>query len=217
MVSVGDKGVVMNVFGGDKMFIPLGDIEVGDTVAVYNLKDDTRIAVPILSFDIGDYAFATPSFDFAGFNWNLDFDFSLIPLILSLTPAGTYWLTSIVEYVYGRYGSNVDNCLGDDTGTHTLIGDSPGYLIAEFGGDPTVNLASCSAVTIYERTVGLNQKTLNPNNYIEPVRYLWDLRVDDYYISFIMPNKIRIGVKNSGGRPGGGAYGNICCVKAVFT
>jgi len=71
---------VMDTFG-DKVFVPLADtLNVGDSVAVYNLVDDTRIAVPILAFDIGDYAFVTPSFDFAGFDWKLDFDFNLIPL-----------------------------------------------------------------------------------------------------------------------------------------
>jgi hypothetical protein len=81
MVEVGDKGVIMDSFG-DKVFVPLGDVEVGSTVAVYNLADDTRIAVPLLSFNVGDFAFSTPSFDFAGFDWKLDFNFQLIPLFL---------------------------------------------------------------------------------------------------------------------------------------
>jgi hypothetical protein len=79
MVAPGDKGIVMNTFG-DKVFVPLGDVEVGDTVAVYNLVDDTRIAVPMLTLGVGDMVFATPSFDFAGFDWKLDFDFNLIYL-----------------------------------------------------------------------------------------------------------------------------------------
>ena len=81
MVEVGDKGIVMNYFG-EKEFIALGDVEVGDTVAVYNLADETRIAVPLLSMNVGDMVFATPSFDFAGFDWSLDFNINLIPLLL---------------------------------------------------------------------------------------------------------------------------------------
>jgi hypothetical protein len=83
MVEVGDKGIVMTAMG-DKIFIPCEGVGVGDTVAVYNLIDDSQVAVPILSLDVGDYTFNTPSFDFAGFDWSLDFDFTLIPLALQI-------------------------------------------------------------------------------------------------------------------------------------
>lgn len=103
MTEVGDKGIVMDTFG-DKVFVPLADtLNVGDSVAVYNLVDDTRIAVPILAFDIGDFAFATPSFDFAGFDWKLDFDFNLIPLMLGFPE------NSLVAGMFCNYMNNNEN------------------------------------------------------------------------------------------------------------
>lgn len=108
MVLVGDQGIVMNSFG-DKIFVPLGSVEVGDTVAVYNLRDNTRIAVPMLTLDIGDMVFKTPSFDFAGFDWKLDFDFNLLPLdlsfaaIASMTWEDSNFKSSGVQWFSGTY------------------------------------------------------------------------------------------------------------------
>lgn len=79
MVDVGDRVLVMPSFG-ENIAVPLGDLSEGDRVLLYNLKDSTRIAVPTLSLNVGDRVFSSPSFDFAGFNWEIDFDFNLIPL-----------------------------------------------------------------------------------------------------------------------------------------
>ena len=79
MVDVGDRVLVMPSFS-ENVAVPLGELSEGDQVLLYNLKDDTRIAVPTLSLNVGDRVFSSPSFDFAGFNWKVDFDFKLIPL-----------------------------------------------------------------------------------------------------------------------------------------
>lgn len=81
MVEVGGKGIVFGAGGDFAQFIPVGTPEVGDTVALYNLVDESRIAVPTLTFSIGDQVWNTPSFDFAGFNFSLDFNFQLIPFV----------------------------------------------------------------------------------------------------------------------------------------
>ena len=79
-VEIGSKGIVLGEGGDYAQFIPVDPLEVGDKVILYSLRDDTKIAVPSLDFDIGDFSFVSPSFQFAGFNWNIDFDFALIPL-----------------------------------------------------------------------------------------------------------------------------------------
>jgi len=79
-MEVGDKVLVMPALG-ENMAVPLGDLSEGDRVLLYNLKDSTRIAVPTLSLNVGDRVFSSPSFDFAGFNWEVDFNFMLIPFI----------------------------------------------------------------------------------------------------------------------------------------
>jgi hypothetical protein len=135
MTEVGDKGVVMDTFG-DKVFVPLADtLNVGDSVAVYNLVDDTRIAVPILAFDMGYHAFVTPSFDFAGFNWDIDFDFNLIPLNINLIDHAHRVSDYIVDrsaWVYGDtfYAGDNTPCCNQDVrfiyGTHSFaILDNP--------------------------------------------------------------------------------------------
>lgn len=80
-MEVGDKVLVMPALG-ENMAVPLGSADIGDSVILYSLKDETRIAVPTLGFSIGSYAFNTPAFNFSGFNFNLDFNFQLISLIL---------------------------------------------------------------------------------------------------------------------------------------
>lgn len=81
-MEVGDRVLVMSAMG-DNVAIALSTPVVGSNVILYNLQNETRIAVPSLTFSIGDHAFNTPSFDFAGFNWSIDFNFQLIPLILT--------------------------------------------------------------------------------------------------------------------------------------
>ena len=83
MVDVGDRVLVIPSFG-ENVAVPLGELSEGDKVILYTLKDETRIAVPTLLLSIGDRVFSSPSFDFAGFNFDIDFDFNLIPLAFLL-------------------------------------------------------------------------------------------------------------------------------------
>jgi len=79
--GIGERGLV--VYQGDTSGVFISpDIQEGDRVVLYPLKDVTRIAVPILSLSVGDCVFTSPEFKFAGFDWKLDFNFDLIPLSL---------------------------------------------------------------------------------------------------------------------------------------
>jgi len=84
VIAEGDKVLIMSSLG-ENMAIKLGDVDVGDNVVLYNLKDESKIAVPTLSFSINTPVFATPTINFAGFNWKLDFNFDLIPFMFALT------------------------------------------------------------------------------------------------------------------------------------
>jgi len=106
MVSVGDKVLIMPRMG-ENMAIPLGDVEVGDNVILYNLQNETKIAVPSLTFDVGFPIFATPSFQFAGFDWKLDFNFSLIPFWFALTIGSAVKIADAFYGPVGVYGSQV--------------------------------------------------------------------------------------------------------------
>jgi len=104
-MEVGDKVLVMPSLG-DNVAIALITPEVGSSVILYNLKNETRIAVPTLFFSLGSNAFNTPSFDFAGFNWSLDFNFQLIPLLLFGTnlPVEIGSDSQMVQYVdFGNF------------------------------------------------------------------------------------------------------------------
>lgn len=79
-IEVGTRGLVVGSGGQTAQFIAAEPIAVGDKVTLYNLKDNTRIAVPAMEFDIDNFVFIAPSFNFAGFNWKIDFNFDLIPL-----------------------------------------------------------------------------------------------------------------------------------------
>lgn len=81
MPDVGDKVLVMPSIG-ENVAVPLGDVNIGDSVILYPLKDNTKIAVPTLSIWLDDVVFNTPSFQFAGFDWRVDFNFQLIPLLI---------------------------------------------------------------------------------------------------------------------------------------
>lgn len=62
---------------------PLFTPSVGDTVTVIPLQDGDFICIPKLEFQVGDHAWHAVDFPFAAFDWKLDFDFQLIPLIFS--------------------------------------------------------------------------------------------------------------------------------------
>lgn len=108
-MNIGDKVLVMPSLG-ENMAVPLGDVEVGDSVILYSLKNETRIAVPTLAFSIGSYAFNTPAFNFSGFNFNLDFNFQLIALNLGeITPAMYHDFSClVVEQATTYYGDGSD-------------------------------------------------------------------------------------------------------------
>jgi hypothetical protein len=84
MASVGDIVIVSGVGTDYATAIPVASAEVGDDVILYTLGNGDTIAVPRLTFGLDIPVWVSPNFDFAGFNWNLDFNFNLIPLISSM-------------------------------------------------------------------------------------------------------------------------------------
>ena len=91
MVSVGDKVIVFGAGSDFAHAVKLTTPNIGDTVTLYPLPDETQIAVPNLTFDLDNYVFVTPSFQFAGFNFNVDFDFQLLLLALEKFVTGDYF------------------------------------------------------------------------------------------------------------------------------
>ena len=110
MVEVGDKVLVFAAGSDYATAVPLSTPAIDDKVALYNLKDETRIAVPTLRFDVGDFAFVTPNFDFAGFDFKLDFNFQLVALNLGqITPAMYHDFSCfVVEQGIMYYGDGTD-------------------------------------------------------------------------------------------------------------
>lgn len=221
MPYVGDKGIVFGAGSDSAQFIQVQTPNVGDRVILYNLKNDTKIAVPILSIGVDYYIFNTPSFQFAGFNWNIDFNFQLIPLILSLTPSGTYWVTSIIEVSHGPNGNaSYDNYIlstspSPDYCTH--LGDY-GRIVVKF--DDIVNLASGSClITIYEVTSSMHTYSFNPMDYLAPDSFTIYIpgTGEKYRISVYLPRTIEIKLTSGNGLSYPRDPGNISGVKAVFT
>ena len=194
MVDVGDKVLVFAAGSEFATAVPLITPGIGDKVALYNLQNETRIAVPTLVFGVGDISWVTPNFDFAGFNFNLDFNFQLIPLILGLA-SGIYGIVGIVDYdmPYGvpEYLDYIIT-ISPNYNRTTWMGYQ-GWFIAKWADD--VNLHHVTEVEIYEST-GWHTYTLkiNPNDYIYPAKKNWkpSSESEEYEISFIYPNKIRI-------------------------
>ena len=77
----GDKGIVFSAGSVYSTFTPVSTPEVGDQVMLYNLGGGQRLAVPVLTFSLGNFAFVTPSFQFAGFDFKLDWNFNLISFL----------------------------------------------------------------------------------------------------------------------------------------
>jgi len=113
MVSVGDKVIVFSPGSDFAHAVELTTPEVGDTVTLYQLADNTQIAVPSLTFDLDNYVFVTPSFQFAGFDFNLDFDFKLLLLALEKFRPGEYYYgdswdwTDGWEMTFAQWGSTM--------------------------------------------------------------------------------------------------------------
>ena len=193
-MEVGDRVLVMPALG-ENMAVPLGEVEIGDSVILYNLKEQTRIAVPTLGLSIGNYAFNTPAFNFAGFNFSLDFNFQLIPLIIDLIvpPSGTYWLNKITNS-YTTYTPHfLDNALGVSDGSCTYFGKD-GWFIASFDIPTGCYIPSNGIITIYESTSGIGTWTItNIYNYTD-APWVSPLTVaNEYYEVWLqLPNKIKI-------------------------
>jgi hypothetical protein len=81
-IQVGDKGLVFAAGSPYSTFSAVSTPAINDTVILYNLGNGQRLAVPTLWFNLGDFTFVTPSFQFAGFDFKLDFNFNLTPLKL---------------------------------------------------------------------------------------------------------------------------------------
>jgi hypothetical protein len=82
-VTVGDKGLTFAAGSVYATFTPVTTPAIGDTVILYNLGNGQRLAVPSLIFNLNDYSFVVPSFQFAGFNFHLDFNFNLLKFNLA--------------------------------------------------------------------------------------------------------------------------------------
>lgn len=104
MTLIGKRGIVFAAGSDDAKFFEVGTPAVGDLVTLYNMSDGVRIAVPVLELNADFPIFNTPNFDFAGFNWSIDFNFQLIPLLPLFIPptqfhnfkvhdlTGGYWI-----------------------------------------------------------------------------------------------------------------------------
>ena len=80
MVDVGDKGIVYSAGTDYSRFAAVSTPEVGDQVIVIPLDGYGDLAVPCLTFAIGEWVWVMPEFKFAGFDWKMDLHFNLIPV-----------------------------------------------------------------------------------------------------------------------------------------
>lgn len=190
----GDRVLIMPSLG-ENIAIPVESPGIGDTVMIYSLRDETRIAVPALTLSPGSRIFNTPSFNFGGFNWSINFNFQLIPLVLNLA-AGVYGLNAVLEYSMPNGSPAYNSNLLTSTPSYnssTMMGDQ-GWFIAKWVDG--VHLREVDTVEIWEATSPNHHSKLeiNPNGYIYPKYYLWKPLVDSesYRISFIYPNRVRI-------------------------
>jgi len=137
-LEVGDKALVMPGFG-ENYLIPLEDVNIGDSVQLYPIGNDTKIAVPVLNFGIGNYTFISPEFNFAGFNWNIDFNFNLIPLRLLLvlaTEAHNFKIwNDTMGWIYGDDPPGMPGCtIKEDGGWGSGGSDADYAFLFEDGG-----------------------------------------------------------------------------------
>lgn len=77
-VLVGDKGIAYAAGSQFSQFSPVTTPEVGNKVILIEIGDGSKIAVPILEFDIGQYTWVIPEFRFAGFDWKIDWKLLLL-------------------------------------------------------------------------------------------------------------------------------------------
>lgn len=216
VLEVGDKVLVMPALDGTPFAIKLEPVEVGDPVILYNLKNDTKIAVPRLQFEIGDHVFASPSFNFAGFDFKLDFDINLIPLILDmiLAPTGDYYLEKITDYYIGSSGDAAyrENCLGSGTGDWTYMGRG-GWFVASLDLPRGTYIPNNATIEIKERTgytitwtfTTLYDYTISP--WTSPTTSAGEV----YSIWIQLPDKIKIMVNS----PAATGPGNIERVRLI--
>lgn len=155
MPSIGDKVIVMPSLG-ENVAIPIETPEVGDSVILYALKDNSQIAVPTLDFSLDNQVFVSPSFNFAGFNWDLDFDFNLLFLELEKFIAGDYYYgnswdwTDGWEMTFSEWGSTMWSG-GVDVGTYSYncpAGFTSGRLWIYAGG----HCRDCGAYVSMKKT-----------------------------------------------------------------
>ena len=192
--GIGERGLV--VYQGDTSGVFISpDIQEGDRVVLYPLKDATRIAVPILSLSVGDCVFTSPEFKFAGFDWKLDFNFSLIPLVLNwiYAPAGTYYLNAIVEYSTTYSPDLITNALGAPDGQITYIGKD-GWFIAEISIPNGTMIPNNGRITIWEKTDAISQWSFT--NLYDYISSPWVSPTtgagETYHVWIQLPNKIKV-------------------------
>jgi len=109
-IVVGDRGLTFAAGSPYSTFAAVSTPAINDKVILYNLGNGQRLAVPTLWFDLGDFTFVAPSFQFAGFDWKLDFNFNLTPLKLGtaiLPPQyANFKITYPGGWIYGNSGAS---------------------------------------------------------------------------------------------------------------
>ena len=126
MAEEGDRGINFSSGSPFSTFVKVDPAQVGDRVTLYNLSNGDRLAVPALDFVLDGRVWVTPSFDFAGFDFNIPFDFELIPLDIGLVPTytirhltddyiiddikGNWTIDALIgKYIYIIAGTNAGN------------------------------------------------------------------------------------------------------------
>lgn len=84
MTIVGDVGLAFSAGSSYCTFSVVSRPVVNDKVILYNLGSGGQLAVPSLTFNLDDYAWVIPTFDFKGFDWKFDLNWNLI-----LSPLGS--------------------------------------------------------------------------------------------------------------------------------
>jgi hypothetical protein len=134
---VTNKGIVFAAGSPFATFAPVTRPAVGDSVILYNLGNGQQLAVPTLTFKLSDYTFLVPSFQFAGFNWKLDFNFNLLSFHLAgFNHHDIACQSGVLGHTNMMYG---DDAMGSvNMGGGCVVSDTLGIL---YGGDLAYNFA----------------------------------------------------------------------------
>ena len=113
MTEVGDTGLVFGVGSVFSTFSVVTRPIVNDKVILYTLGSGQQLAVPTLAFHLDDQAWVIPTFPFAGFDWKLDVNLQLIPLVTGWLDDGItpylWWEDVVLDdyYSWGAYDTAI--------------------------------------------------------------------------------------------------------------